>query len=182
MSLQVPTTEPAALRVGDTWAWRREDLGDFPATVWTLTYCFRNAAHFFDVVAAADGDAFAVSVSAVTSADRASGWYDWTAFVSDGTDRHQVARGRIELLPNVATAAAHDGRSFARRMLDYIEAALENRAGSDQLDMISAQLEQRGLTRDRLGMITLRDRFAAEVAREDRRRSGVGSTRILAVG
>ena len=182
MSLPIPTTEPTTLRAGDTWTWRRDDLADFPAPTWTLTYCFRNATQFFDVVAEADGSAHAVAVAAAASAARVPGWYDWTAFAADGVNRHQVGAGRIELLPNVATAAVHDGRSFARRMLDAIEAALESRAGTDQLDMVSAQLESRGLTRDRLGLITLRDRFAAEVAREDRARRGVNSQRILAVG
>lgn len=181
MARTVPTTEPAALRAGDTWQWRREDLDDYPASDWTLTYYFRNAASYFDVTAAADGDMFAVDVAATTTADRAAGWYDWTAMVSDGTDRFEVGRGRIEILANVAAAEAHDGRSFARRMLDAIEASLESRASSDQLDMVTAQLESRSLTRDKAGLMTLRDRFKAEVATEDRARRGARSNRILAV-
>lgn len=182
MALRVPTIEPTALRVGDTWAWCRDNLADFPAPTWTLTYYFRNATAKFDIVATANGAAHAVSVSATASAGKTAGWYDWIAFVGNGTERYQVDSGRIELLPNLALDAVHDGRTFARRMLDSIEAALESRASTDQLDMISAQLDTRGLTRDRLGMITLRDKFTAEVAREERARRGVNSSRILAVG
>lgn len=182
MGYTVPTTEPNSLRAGDTWQWTRENLSDYPATTWTLTYYFRNATSHFNVVATADGSTFAVSVAMATTADRVPGWYDWTAFVSDGTERYQVGAGRLEVLPDLANAVPYDGRTFARRMLDYIEAALEERASTDQLDLITAQLENRSLTRDKAGMLSLRDRFRAEVAVEDRTRRGIRSNRILAVG
>lgn len=182
MAYTVPTTEPPELRIGDTWEWRREDLGDYPASTWTLTYYFRNATAYFDVAATADGDDFEVSVAKATTAGKTAGWYDWVAMVDDGTDRHQVDSGRVELLANVATAAAYDARTFARKMLDSIEDALEARATADTLDLISTQLAERGLTRDRNGLIKLREYFRAEVAKEDRARLGVKSNRILAVG
>lgn len=182
MGYTIPTTEPISLRAGDTWQWTRENLSDYPATTWTLTYYFRNATSYFDIAATADGSTFAVSVALATTATRAPGWYDWTAFVTDCTERYQVGQGRLEVLPDPAGAVAHDGRTFARRMLDYIEAALESRASTDQLDLITAQLENRSLTRDKAGMLSLRDRFRAEVAVEDRTRRGIRSNRILAVG
>lgn len=181
MARTVPTTEPASLRAGDTWEWRREDLGDYPAPTWVLSYHFRSAASYFDVTATADGAAHAVSVAMATTSGRIAGWYDWTALVTDGTSRYEIGRGRAEVLPNIATAAAVDGRTFARRMLDAIEAAMENRADADQLDMVTAQLESRSITRDKSGLMLLRDRFRAEVATEDRARRGVRSNRILAV-
>lgn len=182
MAYTVPTKEPAQLRVGDTWQWRREDLGDYPASTWTLTYYFRNASAHFDATASADGDVFSVSVAKATTAGKTAGWYDWVAMVDDGTDRHQVGVGRVELLANVATAAAADLRTFARKMLDYIEAELISRGSSGQLDLINAQLADRQLGRDRNGLITLRTYFKAEVDKEDRARRGVRSNRILAVG
>lgn len=180
MAYTVPTTEPAQLRAGDTWQWRREDLGDYPATTWTLTYYFRNAAGYFNITAAADGSVFEVEVAKATTAAYTAGDYDWYAAVDNGTERYQVDSGKLELLPNFSNAA-YDGRSFARTMLDYIEAALESRAAADTLDLISTQLEARGLTRDREGLLKLRNTFAAEVAKEDRATSGVKSNRMLAV-
>ena len=53
MAQSIPTTEPTRLRAGDTWQWRREDLSDYPATAWTLTYWFRNSTDHLDVSAAA---------------------------------------------------------------------------------------------------------------------------------
>jgi hypothetical protein len=182
MAYTAPTNEPKQLRAGDTWNWRREDLGDYPATSWTLKYYFRNAAAKFDVTAAADGDLYEATVAKATTAAYAAGWYDWVAVVEDATDRHQVDSGRVEILPNLATDVVYDARSFARKMLDYVEAALLSRASSDQLDLINAQLEARSITRDKAGLLTLRAAFAAEVRREDLDRSGVKRHRILAVG
>ena len=182
MAASIPTTEPTSLRAGNTWQWRREDLSDYPASVWTLTYHFRNRTSNFDVTATADGDAFAVSV-AMASTNKATGWYDWLAVVTDGTDRHEVDAGRVEVLPDVSAAQAYDGRSFARKMLDYIEAALLDRASSDQLDLINAALADRSLARDKGGLIALRSQFKAEVNREahaeNLRKGKGGKNRLL---
>lgn len=167
MAATVPTLEPAELRVGDTWAWRREDLSDYPASAWTLTYAFRNASAYFDVVATADGDAFAVSVAKATTAGKTAGSYDWTAFVGDGTSRIEVARGIVVLLPDMGTAAARDGRTWARQMLDYVEAALLSKASAAELDLVKAQLAERQFQFDTAGMLALRDKLRAEVRAEE---------------
>ncbi|MCU0810129.1 MAG: hypothetical protein MUE59_03685 [Thiobacillaceae bacterium] len=182
MAFTVPTTEPTALRAGDTWAWRREDLGDYPASVWTLNYHFRNASSHFDIAATADGDAFAVSVASATTATRPPGWYDWFALVTDGTSRHYVAEGRCEVTPDIANPVPYDGRTWARRMLDYVEAALESRASSDQLDVIEAALDMRKIKRGEGGLSKFRDQLKSEVLAESRAARGVKSNRILAVG
>jgi hypothetical protein len=182
MAQSIPTTEPTRLRAGDTWQWRREDLSDFPATAWTLTYWFRNSTDHFDVSAAADGTAFAVTVAKANTAAKVAGDYDWVAVVESATERHEIGSGHLTLLPNLATQAAADLRSFARRMLDAIEAALESRASTDQLDLVNATLEARSIQRDRAGLIVLRSQFLAEVRREDTRAKGASPYRMLAVG
>lgn len=165
MTYPIPTSEPQTLRAGDSWQWIRADLSDYPASTWSLVYHFRNASAFFDINASASGDAFAVDVVPATTAALTPGRYDWYAFVSDGTDRHQVGSGATEVLADVATGAAFDGRQWAQRMLDYVEAALENRATKDQLDLINATISDQGITRDRAGLITLRSQLEVEVKR-----------------
>jgi hypothetical protein len=179
MAFTVPTTEPTDLRAGDTWAWRREDLSDYPASVWTLTYYFRNATSHFNITAAADGDTFEVEVAGATTAAYAPGWFNWFAFVTDGTDRHQVGEGYFEVKPDVANAVPYDGRTWARRMLDYVEAALESRASSDQLDVIEAALDMRKIKRGEGGLLTLRSQLEIEVKRETAARTGENKSRIL---
>ena len=180
MAYTVPTTEPIALRAGDTWQWRREDLSsDYPASTWTLKYYFRNAAAYFDVVATADGINHAVSVAKADTAVRVVGSYDWIAVVESASERYEIDSGKLQVLPNLATAAAYDARSFARKILDYIEAELVARGSSGQLDLINAQLEQRSISRDRAGLLTLRSQFASEVKREESLQKGTDHRRVL---
>lgn len=184
MSADIPTTEPTSLRAGDTWQWRREDLADYPASAWTLTYYFRNASAYFDVTATADGDAFAVSVAKATTAGKASGWYDWIAVATSATERFEVDRGRVEILPDYSAAAVLDGRTWARKMLDYVEAELLSRGSSGQLDLINAALGDRSLSRDKAGLISLRSQLKAEVSRDEHAeavRQGLGGKNRLLV-
>lgn len=180
----IPTTEPTSLRAGDTWAWRREDLSDYPAgSGWGLTYYCRNAAAHFDISATADGDAYTVTVAMATTADIVAGDYDWVAVVESATERHEVDRGRLTILPDYSAAAALDGRSFARTLLAAVEAELLSRGSSGRLDLVTSTLADRSLTRDATGLIKLRSQLLAEVTREEnaeRMRQGLGSrNRVL---
>lgn len=170
---QIPTAEPASIRSGDTWQWRREDLPDYPASTWTLTYRFRNATSFFDVVASADGDVFSVSVPAATTAAYTAGRYDWFAFVDDGTDRYQVDSGQVDVLADVAAAAAFDARNYAQRIVDAIEATLENRADQGQLDLVSSTADTLGYTRDRDSLIVMLNKFRIEAQRVNGSKTGL---------
>lgn len=164
--MAIPTKEPDALRVGDTWEWRREDLSDYPAGTWTLTYHFRNASAYFDVTASADGTAFAVSVAKATTAAKVAGEYDWVAFVTDGVKRYQVNAGRVELLPDFAVAAVLDGRTDAAKLLAAVDAEISARGSSGQLGLVTVALENRSLTYDYRGLVALRSQLASEVTRE----------------
>lgn len=177
MAHQIPTTEPAELRAGDTWQWRRDDLADYPASAWSLTYHFRNAAGDFDVNASADGDSFAVNVAKATTGALTAGKYHWYAFVDNGTERYQVDAGELEVLADVAGAGPYDGRKFAQRMLEAIEARLEGRASDDQLDLIAGTAEGLGYTREpgRDGLLAMRSQFALEVKRVN----GTGGARRI---
>lgn len=182
----IQTNEPSFIRAGDTLAWRREDLSDYPATAgWTLKYYFRNATHKFAITATSSGDAYAVSVAMATTAGYTVGKYDWLAVVESATERHEVDTGRIEVLPNLATDAVYDARSFARKMLEIIEAALLTRASADQLDLLNATLDGRGIQRDKAGLMTLRTEFQAEVRAETDaeriRNGGAARNKLLAV-
>lgn len=180
MAATIPTTEPLALRCGDTWQWRREDLSDYPASAWTLKYYFRNATHYFDVTATADVDNFAVSVAKATTAGYTAGDYDWLAVVESATQRFEVDKGRLDVLPNLATAAAYDARTFARTMLDAVESALSAKATASQLDLVKAALADRSMEYDTAALLKLRSMLLSEVRREDAVRNGTSNNRIVA--
>ena len=156
MTFQIPKKEPAQLRAGDTWEWRREDISNFPATDWTLTYRFKNAVGGFEIVANADGAFYSVSVDAATTAALAPGDYSWQAQVSDvGGEKHTIENGDFTVLPSFfATSATtgYDDRSVARKALDAIDAQLQGRATSDQAEY-EIQLADRSLRRVRRATI-----------------------------
>lgn len=176
--MAIPTTEPLELSAGDTWQWRRE-LADYPAGVWSLSYVFTNATHAFSINATADGLSHAIAVPKAITAPFFAGDYTWAAFVNTATERHQVATGNLKLCPDLSIVAPRDGRSFARRLLDAVEAALENRASTDQLDVIEATFRERGVKRSQGTLLALRTQLSSEVRREENAAAGKSRNRLL---
>jgi len=160
----IPTIEPGTLTAGDRWRWKRQ-LSDYPAGTWTLKYALRNAGSRIDLTATADGTDHLIDVSAATTATYDPGDYDWIAYVSDGTSRYTVARGRLTVKPDLAAADLYDSRSHARKVLEAVEAVLEKRATKDQA---SYSINGRSLARTPIAdLLVLRDRYRAEVRREE---------------
>lgn len=167
--MTIPTTEPTELRAGDSWAWRREDLTDYPATAWALTYQFRSETAGFQITATADGDNFAVAEPGADT-DFDAGAYEWVAWVDDGAGAiHTVGHGRTKLLPNLRAGNAGDAldlRTHARKVLAAIEAVIENRASKDQQ---SYTIGNRRLDRIPVEqLIAMRDKYRAEAKAEER--------------
>jgi hypothetical protein len=116
--VSTPTTEPALLYTGDTWAWTRT-LADYPAPTWVLKYTLINAASRINITATADGDAHAVSVAAATTATYTAGTYTWHAFVESGTVRHTVSQGSVLVRVGYSSGTGGaDARSPAQVALD----------------------------------------------------------------
>lgn len=179
MAATLPTSEPHIARAGDTWQWTREDLADYPASGWTLKYYFRNATAFFDVTATASGEAFAVLVGKATTAGIDAGSFDWVAVVESATERFEVDQGSIEVLPDFAAAAALDARTFARTMLDAVEAALLSKATAGQLDLVQAALADRSMQYNPAALLTLRKQLQSEVAAELAKQNGTSARRVM---
>lgn len=176
----IPTTEPAVAVAGTTWQWTR-DLADYPAGTWELTYHFVNRHHRFQATAAADGTVHAITVDKDTTAIQ-DGDYEWRAYVDNGTERHEVAAGRLTVRPDFAKqGAGYDTRSHAEIVLEAIEAVIARRATKDQMGYTLA--DGRRLDRTPIAdLLALRGRYKAEVAREReaaRIKAGLGSGRII---
>lgn len=164
-----PITLPTSLRAGTSWLWTLT-LPDYAG--WSAVCAFRSAAAHFDVIATSVGDAFTFTAAPAVNSAYTPG--DYTAFLFvehyDGdtlTDRVELASSPVAILPNVALAAAHDGRSIMRRILDAIDAAILNRATTDQLDLIQIQSGDKNLVKDKSAMLEYRAKVAIEVAREE---------------
>jgi hypothetical protein len=185
--LTTPTTEPTSVRAGDALAWRREDLVDpvtgdeYPASLWTLTYAFKNATLGFEITATADDDDYAVSVSGTTSAAYTAGVYAWQARVSliatPTTVRYTVDSGEITVLPSLFTTVAADpldARTFARQALDNAEEAYlafqtqrSSAAGIKSYAIGNRQMTYADADLESARLISDRDRWRLAVAREE---------------
>lgn len=180
--MSLPTNEPLALRAGDTWVWRREDLTDYPAGTWTITYYFRAPTANFQITAAAFGTAHAVNVAKGTTAAYTPARYKWIACADNGTVRVTVDQGELLVQPNLAVAGNLDDRSHARKMLEAIEALLEGRATKDQQAFTHGDVAITRIPIEQLKRI--RDEYRAEVRaarRRERLRNGQGVSSILPV-
>ena len=164
MAAPIPTTEPAALIAGDTAKWLKT-LRDVPASAgWVLTYTLINASAKITFSASASGDDHLVNVAAATTAAWAAGSYAWRATVALTGEVYTVASGTITVEPAFG-AATLDNRGHARKVLANINAYLEN---ANNLTAARYQIAGRELQRISIAeLLTLRDRYRSEVARED---------------
>jgi hypothetical protein len=162
MAAPTPTTEPDTLIAGDTAKWLIT-LPDYPATDgWALSYKLANAANTITFAAGASGSDHLVTVAATTTAGWQPGYYIWRSQVSKAGEVFTVSTGSVTIAP--ALGSATDARSHARKVLDTVEAYLENPA-----NMAAARYQINGRELFRYGipdLLALRSRYQAEVARE----------------
>lgn len=176
----ISTIEPQSFSRGDTVQWTKT-LSDYPASLWALTYEFRGAASK-TIAATASGDDYAVTIAASATATWNVGTYWWEAYVTKTTERFCVASGTLQVGVNFADKdVVADHRSHAKKVLDAIEAVIENRATRDQM---AYTIAGRSLQLTPLAdLMTLRDRYRTEVQKEQRdeliKRGETQSHRIL---
>ena len=157
------TTEPSTIVAGDTAKWLRS-LDDYPATAgWVLTYTLVSAAQRYTFSAAASGTDHLVTVAATTTAAWVAGSYSWRAQATKAGEVYTVGSGTLTVKPSFA--AATDGRSHSRKTLDAIESVIEGRATSEVSDYTIGGRQLRYIEVPQL--LALRDRYRAEVLRED---------------
>lgn len=166
-----PTQEPDLLVIGDRWTWRRPDLvADYPTADYALTYEFHEdsgggGSHKFSITATETTNDYLIEIASATTATYATGDFHWYAFITRTSDSERIAiddgYAKIEL--NFADTNA-DHRSHAKKVLDAIEAVLENRASQDQM---SYSIAGRSLSRMSIDdLMRFRDRYRAEYNRE----------------
>lgn len=164
MTAQTPTTEPTGLIAGDTAKWLKT-LADYPASAgWVLTYTLISAASKIIITAIADGDNYLVNVAPSVTIAYMAGDYDYRAQVTKAGEAYTVTSGRITVQPSFGVATL-DSRTQARKILEAVESRLLGTATSGVLEyeIAGRRLKHYSLAE----LLTLRDRFRAEVNRED---------------
>lgn len=131
-------TIPSRIIAGDTLTFTTASA-DYPASAgWTLTHALTprtstNDQLTFDAIA--DGDDYASTVAAATTAQWAADDYTWAAYVTKLTQRFTIARGTTTVIGDPAQAEpGYDPRSNASKIVDAIDAMLAGRATQDQLE------------------------------------------------
>lgn len=127
--------------------------------------------------ATVSGDLFAVNVPPATTATWTPGTYTWAAYAAKAGERYTVAQGELVIEADPATITApYDNRSHARKVLDAIQAVLENRASADQQQV---SIAGRTLVRTPIAdLLKLRAVYTAEVRAEEaatRAAAGLGA-------
>lgn len=169
-SANYPRREPAKLTVGDRWMWKRTDLGvDYPPASYSLKYALRlyDTGAEIEIIASESGSDYLVEVASTTTGGYTAGRYLWTAYIirTSDTERVVVGTGTFDVLADRDTVAT-DPRSHARKVLDAIEAVIENRATVDQQEYSIAGRSLKRMTIDEL--LKFRKTYRAEVDSEER--------------
>lgn len=167
--MALPLTTPSKLTAGVTAEWLRS-LAGYPAPDWQLTYNLVRPGAVIAIAAVryAGTETHHIRVSPSEAATWTPGIYSFQASVSDGANRHIVEQGAIEILADFASMTeGHDGRSFAKRCLDNIEAVLEKRASQAQLEYSIAGRMLKFITHEEL--MKMRNEYLVEYRAECRR-------------
>jgi len=159
----IPTIEPTIIISGDTIKWTR-DFSDFPASTYDLTYYVKGASSQ-TVATTKSGDTFLVTIDASVTDQWTEGSYWWEAKATVGTERYTAATGKFLVTKNFATDdSVYDGRSHAKKVLDAIEAVIEDRASVDQLAItIAGRTLQRTPPAD---LLLIKTHYSAEYQNE----------------
>jgi hypothetical protein len=170
-SANYPSQEPETLVVGDRWVWQRPDLvTDYPTDQYALTYEFHcdsggGGNHQFTITATETTLAYVVEVASTVTDNYTAHQYKWYAFITRTSDSERVAvdEGMTTLVANYADTNA-DLRTHAKKVLDAVQAVIENRATIDQS---SFSIAGRSLSRMSIDeLFTVRDRYRAEYNEE----------------
>lgn len=166
-----PSQEPETLVVGDRWVWQRPDLvTDYPTDQYALTYEFHTdsgggGSHKFTVTASETTTSYVVEVASTITDDYTANQYKWYAFITRTSDSERVAvdNGLTSLVANYADTNA-DLRTHAKKVLDAVQAVIENRATIDQSSFSIAGRSLSRMSIDELFLV--RDRYRAEYNEE----------------
>lgn len=120
--------EPVDIVQGTTAEWER-GFGDYSPSSYSCVYEIRGVSSSLTVTGVAGADEWTLTITAAQSAALAAGAYAWQAFVQSNTERHLIDSGALTVTADLATTPTPlDKRSHARRMLENLNAMLENQA------------------------------------------------------
>jgi len=172
---------------GDSIELSREWTGYTQALGYTLQFTVTGTGGRVDAVVVADADCWLVTVTSAATLALAPGAYSIIEAATRAPDtRVSLLNSPLFITANALDQAgtASDQREFAERMLQAVEAIMEERATSDQIDLIAAQGATTSMQRDPMALLKLRDYWTRQVQLATRRESiaaGRGNRRMIGV-
>lgn len=142
---------------------------------WTLQYVFaREQGGAAPATQSLDANGEGAVAAAVTAAWAPGRWI-WSLLATKGSSvRVTIGLGGFTVAPNPLAATAADTRSQARRTLDAIDAAIENRASATDLKVTLS--DGRAIERiPHSELLKLREVYARKVSAEERAAGGARS-------
>lgn len=161
--------EPLTHTAGDTLAWRRDDLTDYPGSGgWALAYRLISGTASHTLAAVADAAGHAISASAATTAAWAPGTYTWVATVTHGDGRrYTIGQGILTVKPNLASVVGGmDLRGPARQALEAVDALLREYGAKAYLQEVQYG-ERRQRFRNPAEFMAFRSLLQLEARKED---------------
>lgn len=131
-----PRIEPDKVTVGEYVRWRKDDLSsDYDPDSYSLRYDLRlqsTTATEINITATESGGVYYIEVPSATTASWTKGTYSWQAVVIRASDSEEIVvnTGTIEIKQSFDDETA-DPRTHYKKMLDLIDARLEDRMTSD---------------------------------------------------
>ncbi len=134
--MELPTNEPTVIRAGDSVAWSRELPEYSAASGWALKYRLLYAAGAAVAIASTGvGTTHTVALTSAQTAAYAAGQATLVAYVENAGSgaRATLESTPVTILPDLTTAANHDGRSANQIALAAARAALASYVAKGQL-------------------------------------------------
>ena len=172
MAPTVPVGEPASLRAGTTWSWKRGEHSDFPvADLWVYTYYLTGKTSLsFAATNSLSTHDFSVTVAASTTDDVQAGTYKWELRAALAGAVYLVDSGSFDVVADANVSASADARTHAEKMLALIETEIQARIDGTGSAHESYTIGTRQLNKIPLSgpnsLMTLRAVYQAEVQRQ----------------
>lgn len=155
------------IRAGDTL--KIEFTADHDSGTFTPYLALSNATNHYTATGSGD---FEITVPFATTATWAAGSYTYSVYVSDGTEKHTIESGTVEVLPDLS-AGAVDARTTNRQILDAIESTIQGHATTGQQ---STSINGKSIARYTPDELLKLHKHFKRLVKEDEAKARFGST------
>lgn len=168
---------PTTILAGDTFS-VETNQPDYPKPTWTITAYFQGP-DAITLVSTGTDAVHTLSATAATTAGWGEGTYRYSVVASDGVTQKTIENGITNIQARADLISSSDVRSHNKKMLDAIEALLENRASTDQQ---SYTIAGRSITKiPMMELLELQKYYADKVRQETARTSTSSSGNVYTI-